>query len=460
MGVENWVERLLIRIINRSLNRNGANGTKSVDDSIGWQTNADGSLSPFQFDAKSRLRHLYILGATGSGKTNLVSQLIEADILDGRTTVVLDMRGDLVDLLLRFAASNPDAVSADRIDLIDLRRPTLSAGLNQFQSSADPFSAALHIHAILRSAAESWGVQLDETLRCCLIVLSCTRRSLSDLPRLLTDDSFRRDLLGHVLDDQSKAFFDRFDSLSNDKRTAMTLPVLNKVSPLLTHPSIRQVMGVNKPLDLPALLDQPGRVLLCALAADRLHGLAATFGNLLVSAIENAVMQRVDRPEDSRNPVHLYLDEFEHFASPSFESILAEGRRFKLGLTLSHQNLLQLQTRLRHVILNNAGSRVYFGTGVTDATELATELKNLDIEDPVQVLLKLETGQALVASNRQRVRRVTFRKAAQSPCTFEQEQVLLTALSERYKPSSHLAEARSNAIQHIRKPRAARGDNS
>src|SRR5205807_2991893 len=112
-------------------------------------------------------------------------------------------------------------------------------GLNPFQYADDPFSAALEVHAILRSAAESWGVQLDETLRSALIVLSYRRTSLSELPKLLTNAAFRQACITGVSDVYVREFFARFDALSAEKQTQWVLPVLNKVSNFVAHPAIR-----------------------------------------------------------------------------------------------------------------------------------------------------------------------------------------------------------------------------
>src|SRR4029077_19027892 len=144
------------------------------------------------------------------------------------------------------------------------------------------------------------------------------RGSVTDISRFLTDSVFRSKNVRNTPDSYVAAFFQRFEQLSPEKQTLWTLPVLNKVSAFLSHPSIRSILSDKAPIDLPGVLDTPGSLLLVALGADRLHALAGTFGCLVVSAIENSVMKRVDLPEEARNPVHLYLDEFENFQSSAF----------------------------------------------------------------------------------------------------------------------------------------------
>ncbi len=203
----------------------------------------------------------------------------------------------------------------------------------------------------------------------------------------------------------------------------------------------------------------PGSLLLVALAADRVHSLAGIFGCLVVSAIENAVMQRVDLPEHKRNPVHLYLDEFENFQSTAFESIIAEGRRFRLGLTLSHQNLHQLDTRLRHVVSNNASTKIYFRTGHTDAVELGRELASFGEREPVSALMHLPVGDAFAIGEGRRARKVRFREAKRHKSDSAKLEELFGELSKRSNRAGAPAScepASSGRLKHVRIPRAAR----
>ena len=111
-------------------------------------------------------------------------------------------------------------------------------------------------------------------------------------------------------------------------------------------------------------------------------------------------MARVNIPEQRRNPVRLYIDEFESMASEAFEGLIAEGRRFKLSLVLSHQNLAQLPAKLRTVVRNNVGLQALFGCGYQDAKEFSGELpEGFTAQDlaglaPGEVLLLVRGGEA------------------------------------------------------------------
>lgn len=353
------------------------------------------SSQPYELTSESRARHLYLLGATGSGKTNLIVGLINQDVADHRTLALIDLRGDLVDRVLTGLAHQPRPDLQQRVTLIDLRDSDHVVGFNPLAGSGDPHARAYHVLDALKSQAASWGIQLEETLRNALIALATAGYSLLELEPLLVDQTFRRSVMQCQGDPGVIAFFDRYDALSGDKQQAWFLPVLNKVTPLLGIPRLRMLFGAPNPVDLSQSTEIPGSILLVALAVDRLSSAARLVGSLLVGAIESAIMARVDQPEANRVPVNLYIDEFETMASEAFQSIVAEGRRFRISLTLSHQNLSQLPTNLRQVIRNNVQTQVFFQTGSVDARELRHELQ---LEDGQMVLQTLPVGHALVVS--------------------------------------------------------------
>ena len=357
----------------------------------------------------SRLKHIYAVGSTGSGKTNLALRLIESDIENRRALCVLDLRGDLVDrVLMRLAAAGSPDEWRERLLLIDLRRDDFSVGFNPLVGDGDTHDRALMLLEILGEQAESWGVQLAETLRNALLALAETGWSLLEVEPLLTNAAFRAEVLLQVADPHVKAFFAHFEALSEQNKTAWTLPVLNKVTPLLAAPQLRRMFGQKSAPSFRNLID--GRsdiVILVALGADRLHGAAETAGAVFVRAFQNAILSRVDQMEHERVPTHLYLDEFQTMASTAFESIVAEGRRFGLGLYLSHQNAQQLPKKLRGVLRNNVGSQFFFQTGAGDAKELAKEVTTDAPSKKVKAaLIAQEVGQAFLVRRGQPTVRV------------------------------------------------------
>ncbi|MBS1712970.1 MAG: DUF853 family protein [Armatimonadetes bacterium] len=336
-------------------------------------------------------RHLYVLGATGSGKTNFILELLARDLERRHSVVVVDLRGDLVNRVLALCAARK--VAPERVTLLDLREKERVVGFNPLAGSSEPFVRSLHLLDVVRSESDSWGVQLEETLRNALLLLAHAQRSVTDLERVLFDMEFANQLLQECEEPTVHGFFERYAGLSEERQLAWALPVMNKVTPLLATPGLRAVFGSPKPIDLENELSRKGSIVLVSLAVDELHRSGRMFGALVVAAITRSMLARVNVPEDRRVPARLYVDEFEAMATEAFEGLIAEGRRFKLSLVLSHQNLAQLPTRLRSVIRNNVGFQALFSCGYQDARELERELPEGFTADE---LVSFAPGEALL----------------------------------------------------------------
>lgn len=179
--------------------------------------------------------------------------------------------------------------------------------------------------------------------------------------------------------------------MSDDKRSSMIAPVLNKVSALFATRTLRNLLGHPRPFDLKAHLDRKGSITLVSLAVDETHGSGRMLGSLVLSSICREVFSRVHVPEERRNPVRVVVDEFENFGMPDFESILAEGRRFKLHAVLAHQTLAQLSPKMRSLILGNVGTKLVFRTGRDDSATLSRDI----FGDTSFDFTKLPTGEAI-----------------------------------------------------------------
>ncbi|MBS1722966.1 MAG: type IV secretion system DNA-binding domain-containing protein [Armatimonadetes bacterium] len=333
--------------------------------------------------------HALVLGATGSGKTTLLHHLIQADMRRHHSIAVLDMRGDLVQKVLELCAWE---IEAQRVRIIDLRDPDHCLGFDPLHGSGESYFRALGVLDVVASESESWGVQLSETLRNALMLLAEAGERLTTLERLFYDRAFRHSCIKRSDTDHVTEFWQRFDSLSADRQAALASPVLNKVSALFATKTLRRLLSHPDPFDLKQHLDSKGSITLVSLAVDETHSSGRMLGSLVLASICREVFSRVQVPERFRNPVRLFVDEFEHFGTRDFETILAEGRRFGLHAVLAHQTLAQLTPKMRSLILGNVGTKVVFRTGREDSSTLGKDIFGHTHFD----FTKLPTGEAIL----------------------------------------------------------------
>ncbi|MCW5939201.1 MAG: type IV secretion system DNA-binding domain-containing protein [Fimbriimonadaceae bacterium] len=339
---------------------------------VGHQCRHGSSRAQIALSWRDRRKHIYALGSSGCGKSNLLVRMVGDDIARGRNAVVVDLRGDLIDRLIR--RLEPSTIQSGRIHLLDFRPEDRFVPFNPLIGTANPYRRALHLLEVIHQGAHSWGVQIDETLRFSLVALSQAGGSLLEVESLLTDPSARSALLRKCSDEQVKRFFARFDQLSPERQSTWALPVLNKLSHFWSVPQIRAMLQSRASIDWHDWIDQPGHVVLIALAAHRSPGVAQTVGGLIVASLQDAVMSRADDEEEQRVPLTLYIDEFETMATPTFNTIIAEGRRFGLSLFLAHQNLGQLENGLRQAIRASVQTNFFFQCSSTDASDLANDI--------------------------------------------------------------------------------------
>lgn len=291
-------------------------------------------------------------------------------IVQGRSFCVLDMRGDLVASVLALCTGYIDPTL---LHLLDLRSKNV-AGFNPLSGPGEPYFRALNVLDALESEAESWGVQLAETIRNCLMLLAEVGEPLTRIEDILFDQAFLAACIARSKSQSVRGFWERYASMNPEKKSSLAMPVLNKVSLLLGTQTVNQVLSHPKPLDLAKITNTPGSVTLVSLAVDQYHSAGKMLGKLFLSNLCQVIFSKVEVAESSRVPQVIFVDEFEHFGSHEFETLLAEGRKFGLSLILAHQTLSQLSPNLRSHILNGVGMKVVFRTGRQDGLTMSKDL--------------------------------------------------------------------------------------
>lgn len=328
---------------------------------------------PWGLYRPDRLRHAWMIGKTGSGKSTLIANLIRQDLSRGEGLALIDPHGDLVDSVLPF-------VPKDRTNQVLLFAPEdreFPVSFNVFRSGrnahADTALLASQLVAVFRKQwADSWGPRLEHVLRnAILAVAPDPRATLLFLYRFLTDETLRERVVVRIKDPVVKHFWTKeFPAYPRALQGEALSPVLNKLGAFVTNPIVRNVVAQERSrVDFRELLDQRG-ILLAKLPIGTVGEDAAhLLGGLLVTGLQLAAMERRrGSPE-----FWLYIDEFQHFTNDSVATLLSESRKFGLGLVLAHQYLGQLSDSVLGAVLGNVGTMLAFRVGAEDAKALEGE---------------------------------------------------------------------------------------
>lgn len=333
---------------------------------------------------RDSLRHLHVIGPTGVGKSNLLLHLVRQDLAAGRGAVVIDPKGDLVgDILASTARRHHEAMA-----LIDPAHPMRSVGFNPLGDSELEVDGVLHVLKDLY--AGSWGPRTEDVVHSSLLTLSGTQwATLALIPQLLTDAPFRyRVLSAGRLPHHLRNFWAWFEALSNAERAQVTAPVLNKVRPFVMRSALRSMLGQVSPSFSPVEVFTRGRVLLVALRKGEIGVEAAQLiGSLLVAHLWQLAQRRSAIPPGRRQPVMLYLDEFQDYLRlpANFGDLMAQARGLGVGMNLAHQHLGQLRPDVKMAMQANAQNRVAFRLGYDDAATIARGSDQLDARDFTQL---------------------------------------------------------------------------
>ncbi len=328
---------------------------------------------------KDRSTHLYVIGASGTGKTKFLEFLILQDIEKRNGFGVIDPHGDLIEdikgiLALHYGSADKEIT--DSVILIDPTDPVSTVTFNPLEKLSGvsiPEQANELVGSFRKIWSDSWGVRMEDLMRNTLIALGEADLTLADLPSFLTSRNFRNQVLKNVSRPLVQEYFDRFDALTDRAQITWIEPVMNKINAFLSDDRIRQIFSSPKSsFNIREIMDHK-KMLLVKLDKGKLKGSADLLGSLIMAKIQIAAFSRSDLPQSKRTPFYLYIDEFQNFATDSFAVILSEARKYGLSLVMAHQTLSQISEELRSLILGNAGIQVYFRMNRHDAQLLAKE---------------------------------------------------------------------------------------
>jgi type IV secretory pathway TraG/TraD family ATPase VirD4 len=347
------------------------------------RTNWRDLAKPLGLRARDRRAHMYVVGKTGTGKSSLLEGMIRQDILAGNGLALFDPHGDLVE---RLDAWCPDSRRADVIYL-DVPDPEQPFGFNPLQG-IPPLRRSLAANGIVEALKklfdDAWGARLEYILRSALLLLlEQPEATLADVFRLFHEKEFREAAAERATNEQVKRFWTTEFAKYGQKRSEAVTPIENKLGSFLVDPFVSRILTAAKNTFDPREAIDSGKVILVNLAKGKIgEAPAMLFGGLLVTMLGLAGLARADTAAVERRNFYLYLDEFQTFTTLALVNMLAELRKYGLGLVLANQFLDQIDPEVRSAILGNVGTLVVFRVGAVDAERLVKELvPNLDPYD-------------------------------------------------------------------------------
>jgi type IV secretory pathway TraG/TraD family ATPase VirD4 len=341
------------------------------------KTNYRGIEHPFSIKTKDRLSHIYIIGKTGTGKSTLLENLVLQDISGHRGLAFLDPHGDSSEKIYAAAKNNPEII------YWDVPENPKGLGYNPIRPVSPkrrPLLASGILEVFKKQWGDAWGVRMEHIFRNCLLtLLDQPQATLADILQLFNSPAYRRQALTRVENEQVKSFWlQEYEKYSYRTRADAIVPIQNKIGAFLANPILKQVLTEPKQnLSFRRIMDQR-QVLLVNLSKGKLgEDASMLLGGLLMTSIGLAAFSRADTPELKRCDFTLYADEFQSFTTLSLVNMASELRKYHVSLVLAHQYLHQLDEKIRHAVIGNAGTLIAFRLGASDATWLEKEFQGV-----------------------------------------------------------------------------------
>jgi len=321
---------------------------------------------------EERRRHTYMIGATGTGKTTLLLQMIYQDLLHGKGMAIIDPHGDLSKRVLEIIPKSriKDVVYFNPYDIeypIALNFLELPKDLPPVEREREKdfiTSSLISVFHKLYEARYS-GPRMEHILRnVILTALELEEPTLFTIYELLTNTKYRKRVVNDLSDEVLKTFWqNEFGATGSYQRAEQISPITNKLGRFLTTTLTRNILNQPKSkLNFNDIMDSK-KILLCDLSKGKIGEDNSFFlGSLIIAKLELAAFRRINIPESKRIDFFLYVDEFQNFATVAFAQVLSEARKYRLGAILAHQNTVQVEADLLDTIIGNSGTIISFRT--------------------------------------------------------------------------------------------------
>lgn len=334
-------------------------------------------MKRFGIKTDDRRRHIYILGKTGTGKTELMFNMVIQDIKRGYGVGFFDPHGETAEKLLDFVPQN-------RINDVlyfnpaDLDFPIAFNVMENVDASYRHIVSSSLLGAFHKIWPAVWSARIEYILEnCILALLEYPGSTLLGIQRILADPDYLKKVVEKITDPMVRAFWlHEFPRYTQSQELEAVAEIKNKISQIVYNPLVRNIIGQpQSKIDFREALDQ-NKILIANLSRGKIgEDNSKILSVFLTTKLYLSLLSRTDVPEEKRRDFYLYLDEFQNFATRGFVEMLSEARKYKLNLVIANQYLGQLEEtnqkgvsyEVRDAVFGNVGTIICFRLGAEDA---------------------------------------------------------------------------------------------
>ncbi len=349
-------------------------------------TDVRGKHTPFGIKSDDRLRHMYIIGKTGMGKSTMLENMAIQDIQNGEGICFIDPHGSAAEKLLEF-------IPQDRIEDVlyfapfDIDHPIGFNVLEDVGFEKRHLVVAGLMSAFKRVWVDAWSSRMEYILQNVLLaLLEYPDATLVDVNRMLINKEFRNKVLDRVTDPMILEFWKvEFVGYTDRYAQEATPAIQNKIGQFVANPLVRNIIAQpDSTFNIREIMDNK-KIFIVNLSKGRMgEQNADLIGSMLVTKIYLSAMSRAEQTSaelEALPPFYLYVDEFQSVVNDSFANILSEARKYKLALIIAHQYVEQMEENIRNAVFGNVGTTITFRVGPFDAEVLETMYKPTFLSD-------------------------------------------------------------------------------
>jgi type IV secretory pathway TraG/TraD family ATPase VirD4 len=347
-----------------------------------------GKKTLIKYTEKDRLRHMYMVGKTGVGKSTIFQNMCLEDIENGNGVCFIDPHGESVDWLL-------DNIPKERLEDVVLFDPSdidFPFGINLLEAHTDAekdflVNECIEMFYKLFDPQKSGiiGPQFEHWLRNSALTIMAGPEggSLIEIPKLFVDHDFEMSKRKHITDPLVIEFWTKQMAKTSDfHKSEMLNYFMSKFGSFMNNSMMRNIIGQHKSsFDFEDIMNNK-KILLVNLSKGKIGEINShMLGLIILSKLQAGILKRANSESSLRTPFYLYVDEFQNFTTNTFISMLSESRKYGLGVHVTNQYLAQLSENIKDAVLGNVGTILSFEVGAEDAEILSKEFNPMTVDD-------------------------------------------------------------------------------